>query len=177
LKTACFLAFILLIVATASAQNHTPSKISGQANDVITTADGSGAITAVPANSLPQSPTPHRVIDKKFILVMGALGAAESMRFTSRKLVLDNEFAAGAPWVTHVPSNQHLVAEYAGLYAAELLVAYELKKPHSWLPGGKVIRKLWWAYPAAMMAIHIKNGVGSIRTQAPSCPVADCPLH
>src|SRR6202011_3758263 len=52
--------------------------------------------------------------------------------------------------VTHVPENRHLVAKYSGLYAAELLVAYEMKKPHSWLPGDGVIRKFWWAYPAAM---------------------------
>jgi hypothetical protein len=130
--------------------------------------------------SLPDAPTPQRVnvnvkvIDKKFIAVMAALGGAESLRFTTHKLVLDHEFAAGAPWVTSVPANPHLVAKGAAIYAAELLVAYELKKPHSWLPGDKVIRKLWWAYPAAMMVIHIKNGVGSIRTQTPSCSVAEC---
>ena len=105
---------------------------------------------------------------------MAALGGAESLRFTTHKLVLDHEFAAGAPWVTSVPANPHLVAKGAAIYAAELLVAYELKKPHSWLPGDKVIRKLWWAYPATMIAIHIKNGVGSIRTRAPSCTVAEC---
>jgi hypothetical protein len=114
------------------------------------------------------------VIDKKFIVIMGALGGAESLRFTTHKLVLEHEFAAGAPWVTSVPANQHLVAKYAAIYAAELLVAYELKKPHSWLPGDKVIRKFWWAYPAAMSVIHIKNGVGSIRTQPPSCPIELC---
>ncbi len=65
---------------------------------------------------LPDTPAP-RVIDKKFMAVMGALGGAESLRFTTRKLVLDHEFAAGAPWVTSVPTNQHLVAKYAGLYA------------------------------------------------------------
>jgi hypothetical protein len=115
-----------------------------------------------------------RVVDKKFIVIMGALGGAESLRFTTHKLVLEHEFAAGAPWVTSVPANQHLVVQYAAIYAAELLVAYELKKPHSWLPGDKVIRKFWWAYPAAMSVIHIKNGVGSIRTQPPSCPVELC---
>ena len=114
------------------------------------------------------------VTDKKFIAVMAAFGGAESLRFTTHKLVLDHEFAAGAPWVTSVPANPHLVAKGAAIYAAELLVAYELKKPHSWLPGDKVIRKLWWAYPAIMMAIHIKNGAGSIRTHAPSCTVAEC---
>src|ERR1700681_2017012 len=113
-----------------------------------------------------------RIIDKKFIVIMGALGGAESLRFTTHKLVLEHEFAAGAPWVTSVPANPHLVAKGAAIYAAELLVAYELKKSHSWLPGDKVIRKLWWAYPATMIAIHIKNGVGSIRTHAPSCTVA-----
>ncbi len=107
------------------------------------------------------------MIDKKFIFFMGALGATESIRFTSRKLVLDNEFAAGAPWVTRVPNNQNLVAKYGTLYAAELLVAYEMKKPHSWLPGDRVVRRLWWAYPAAMATIHLKNGIGNIRTQGP----------
>jgi hypothetical protein len=131
--------------------------------------------TAAPPVSLPDTPAPQKVIDKKFIAAMAALAGAESLRFTTHKLVLDHEFAAGAPWVASVPPNQHLVAKYAGIYAAELLVAYELKKPHSWLPGDKIIRKLWWAYPAAMVAIHIKNGVRSIRTQPPSgCPVPEC---
>lgn len=115
-----------------------------------------------------------RVIDKKFIAMMSTLGGAESLRFTTHKLVLEHEFAAGAPWVTSVPANQHLVVQYAAIYAAELLVAYELKKPHSWLPCDKVIRKFWWAYPVAMTTIHIKNGVGSIRTQPPSCPIELC---
>ena len=134
--------------------------------------------TVAPAVSLPDAPVPQtvkvKVMNKKFIAVMAALGGAESLRFTTHKLVLDHEFAAGAPWVTSVPANPHLVAKGAAIYAAELLVAYELKKPHAWLPGDKVIRKLWWAYPVAMAAIHIKNGVGSIRTQAPSCTVAEC---
>lgn len=131
----------------------------------------------LPAPSLPDAPTPRkaRVIDKKFIAVMATLGGAESLRFTTHKLVLDHEFAAGAPWVPSVPPNQHLVAKYAAIYTAEVLVTYELKKPHSWLPGDKVIRKLWWAYPATMAPIHIMNGIRSIRTQAPSgCPLAEC---
>ncbi len=137
-----------------------------------------------PVASLPDAPTPRRdrvtdkvtgkVIDKKFIAVMAALGGAETLRFTTHKLVLDHELAAGAPWVTSVPPNQHLVAKYGAIYAAEVLVTYEVKKPHSWLPGDKVIRKLWWAYPATMAPIHIMNGIRSIRTQAPSCPVAEC---
>jgi len=95
------LALTLLIAATAAAQNRAANPISAETSDAMTAAEGSGAITAAPVVPLPEAPAPHRVIDKKFIFVMAALGGAESMRFTSRKLVLDNEFAAGAPWVTH----------------------------------------------------------------------------
>jgi hypothetical protein len=139
------------------------------------------------ANSFPAAPGPvsttiaepaqpkHRVIDKKFIAVMGSLGAAESFRFTTRKLVLEHEHAAGAPWVATLPANQHIVAKDLLLYASEFIVAYELKKPHSWLPGDRVIRKFWWAYPAAMVPIHIKNAVGNIRTQGPGgCTSIEC---
>jgi hypothetical protein len=139
-------------------------------------------VAVAPAAQLPDAPAPQpvqvkakvKVIDKKFIAVMGVLAGAETLRFTTHQLVLDHEFAAGAPWVTSVPENQHLVAKYAAIYAAELLVAYEIKKPHSWLPGDKVIRKFWWAFPAAMTVVHTKNGVRSIQTQAPSCPVEEC---
>jgi len=109
---------------------------------------------------------------------MGVLGAAESFRFTSRKLVLDREFAAGAPWVTSAPPNQPIVAKGLAVYSAEFLLTYELKKSHSWLPGDRVIRRLWWAYPAAMTAIHIKNAVGNVRTQGPgACTSVECALQ
>jgi hypothetical protein len=175
---------VLLIVAHALAESPLPrEEMLREVSDEINSNTISTATPSSPV-SLPDAPVPQRaevkvnvkVIDKKFIAVMAALGGAESLRFTTHKLVLDHEFAAGAPWITSVPANPHLVAKGAAIYAAELLVAYELKKPHSWLPGDKVIRKLWWAYPAAMIAIHIKNGVGSIRTQAPSCTVAECQL-
>lgn len=169
-----FFVLMLLLAAKGLAQDHMPNKIAAETKNEIPSSGGI-ALVSTPTASLPQSPTPHRVIDKKFIFVTGALGGAETMRFTTRKLVLDNEFAAGAPWVTHVPANRHLIEEYAGLYAAELLVAYEMKKPHSWLPGDRIIRKFWWAYPAAMTAIHIKNGIGNIRTQGPGgCTSVEC---
>ncbi|HLB92471.1 MAG TPA: hypothetical protein VJK27_09040 [Terriglobales bacterium] len=154
---------------------HESNDPRGELNQVVS---ANGSMSAVALVSLPDAPAPQPVrrpvIDKKFIAVMAALGGAETLRFTTHQLVLTHEFAAGAPWVTSVPRNDHLVAKYAGIYAAEVLVAYELKKPHSWLPGDKFIRKLWWAYPAAMVPIHIKNGVRSIRTQAPSCPPEEC---
>lgn len=117
----------------------------------------------------------QRVMDKKFIAAMTTLGGAESLSLTTHKMVLDHEFAAGAPWVTSVPSGWHMAAKYGGIFAAELLVAYELKKPHDWLPGDRVIRKLWWVAPAVLTTIHIRNGIRSIRTQAPGgCSVEDC---
>ena len=176
MTTVRLLALIFLIVARSAAQDRTrnemPSNVGSEINP------GGSTLTSAAPLSLPDAPTRQRVIDKKFITVMGTLGAAESLRFTTRKLVLDREFAAGAPWVSSVPSDQHLVAMYAGLYAAELLVTYEIKKPHHWFPGDKVIRRLWWAYPSAMVAIHIKNGVGNIRTQGPGgCTSVECAMQ
>lgn len=183
LETARSLILTLLVVTPVLAQSPVPSEMLCDVRTEITETNevhpttGYLPFVAVPV-SLPDTPVPQRVkvkvIDKKFIAIMGALAGAESLRFTTHKLVLDHEFEAGAPWVTSVPSNQHLVAKYAAIYAAELLVAYELKKPHSWLPGDRIIRKFWWAYPAAMVPIHIKNGIRSMRTQSPSCPVEEC---
>lgn len=169
-----FLTLMVLIAGRAVAQDHMPNRMP---NEMRAEIDSSGGFTPsfTPSSSLPSAPTVHRVLDKKFIFVMGALGGAESLRFASRQLVLDHELAAGAPWVTSVPPNQNLVAKYAALYAAELLVAYEFKKPHSWLPGDKAVRKLWWAYPATMAAIHVKNGIGNIRTHGPGgCTSVEC---
>ena len=179
MPTVRLLALMLLIVTHAAAQSLTPNILPSEARD---DANPAGGMISTPA-SLPDAPlarpiTDRKVIDKKFVAVMATLGGAESMRFTTRKLVIEREFAAGAPWVTSVPANPPMVARDAGIFAAELLVTYELKKPHSWLPGDKVIRKLWWTYPAAMAVIHIKNGVGNIRTQGPGgCTSVECAMQ
>jgi hypothetical protein len=128
-----------------------------------------------PPVSVPATPQAQRVIDKKFVAVMGALGMAEAMRFTTRTLVLEHEQAAGAPWVTSLPSHPPLIARDAAIFASELLVAYEMKKRHDWLPGDKIIRKLWWVYPAAMAVPHFKNALNNIETQGPGgCTSPDC---
>ncbi len=128
--------------------------------------------TSPPATAKPEN---VKVLDKKFFAIMGALGGAESFRFTSRQLVLDHEYAAGAPWVASSPANQPVMARGLALYTAEFLVTYELKKPHAWLPGDRVIRRLWWAYPAGMTTIHIKNAMGNVRTQRPGgCTSIEC---
>jgi hypothetical protein len=162
------------VVAEVDPSKETSSEVTAEINS-----PAGYAPAAVSLAALPDAPAPRevkvKVIDKKFIAVMAALAGVESLRFTTHKLVLDHEFAAGAPWVTSVPENRHLIAKYGAIYAAELLVAYELKKPHSWLPGDRYIRKFWWAYPAAMLPIHFKNGMRSIRTQPPAgCPPELC---
>ena len=82
------------------------------------------------------------------------------------------------PGSTSTPSHSHLIAKDAALYASELLVAYEMKKRHDWLPRDWIIRKLWWAYPAAMTALHIKNAVGNIRTKGPGgCTSIECAMQ
>ncbi len=125
---------------------------------------------------LPAAPRPQKVIDKKFMLVMGTLGAAEAMRSTTRHLVIEREFAEGAPWATSVPSHSSLVARRASIYAAELLVAYEIKKRHDWLPGDNVIRKFWWLYPVAAAALDFKFAVHTMRLQPPAgCTQEGCP--
>jgi hypothetical protein len=160
-----------IFVSPVLAQEYLPGEMVKDVDpEAAAISAGASPVAAAAPAQLPEAPVPQKskVIDKKFIAVMGALGAAESLRFTTHKLVLDHEFAEGAPWVTSVPADRHMVVKYGGFYAAQLLLAYEMKKPHSWLPGDKIMRKLWWVYPAVAGPIHIKNGVKSIRTQPPS---------
>ncbi|MGA7218552.1 MAG: hypothetical protein WBX38_09565 [Candidatus Sulfotelmatobacter sp.] len=166
----------LLSIGSTAAQDRMPSKLPAEIRDSM----GSGAFTpayTTPA-TLPDAPKPQHVIDKKFVAVIGALGGSEAMRFTSRQLVLENELAAGAPWVTSVRSNLLTVEKDAGIFAAEFIGTYELKREHSWLPGDRIIRKFWWAYPVAMTVLHVKNGVGNIRTQGPGgCTSVECAMQ
>jgi hypothetical protein len=169
---------IHLIVAPVgvAAQDNMSGEVLREAGVAIESTANYAPVIRSPV-SLPDAPSFQRskVVDKKFLAIMASLGATETLRYTAHKLVLDNEYTAGAPWVTSVPRNDHLIVKYAAIYAAEWIVAYELKKPHSWLPGDKYIQKFWWAYPTAMGTIHLKNGIRSIRTQASTgCSGAEC---
>jgi hypothetical protein len=160
-----WLVLALLLVARLAAQNADFDKIATE------------ALPAAPMQTapVPSSAKPGKVFDKKFFAIMGSLGGAESFRFTSRQLVLDHEFAAGAPWVTNPPPNRPIMLKGLAVYGAEFLLTYELKKSHSWLSGDRVIRKVWWAYPAAMAVIHIKNAVGNVRiTGQGGCTSVEC---
>jgi hypothetical protein len=160
-----WLVLALLLASPVAAQNADFDKIATEAPPA----------APMQTTSTPSPAKPEKVFDKKFFAVMGALAGAESFRFTSRQLVLDHEYAAGAPWVTSAPSNQPIMLKGLAVYGAEFLLTYELKKSHSWLPADRVIRKLWWAYPAAMATIHIKNAVGNVRTKGPGgCTSVEC---
>jgi hypothetical protein len=180
-KANCLL-MILLTTLTASlaAQDMAapfPATPSADRDKIATEPLFGAAVTSSRVGS-PVLTKPERVFDKKFFVVMGSLAGAESFRSTSRKLVVEREFAAGAPWITSVPSNSSIVGRNLGLFAAEFLVAYEFKKSHLWLPGDRRIRNFWWAYPAAMTAIHIKNAVGNVRTQGPGgCTSIECAMQ
>jgi hypothetical protein len=127
------------------------------------------------SGSAPDGPRPQRVVDKKFIFVMGALAAAETLRITSNTMALDRMYAEGAPWVTSAPSHRNMTLKNGAIFASELLVAYELKKPHPWLPGDKVIRKLWWVYPVAMTAVHFRKASHTMGMSAPAgCMSMEC---
>jgi hypothetical protein len=181
LRAAHFLLLLLLISTFAVAEGQPGGNAKPEAELAPNSAEPVSASAPVAPSAalqvaLPSSPQPHkRVMDKKFIAVMGALGAAETTRFTSRTLMLEHEMAEGAPWVTSLPPHSTFVAKTAGIFAAEMFVTYELKKPHDWLPGDRVIRRLWWAYPVAMAAIHFRNAVSIIRTQPPAgCDAPEC---
>jgi hypothetical protein len=65
------------------------------------------------------------------------------------------------PWFGAHPSNARLVFENAGIFAGEAALAYEFKKPHSWLPRPveQVARRLWWVPLAYQSQMHIRLAI------------------
>jgi hypothetical protein len=152
LLSARLFVFFFLVAIRMTAQSE-PSDLRPPAPDALTVPNAPSVLAM-----------PSKVIDKKFVAVMGALAAAESLRFTTRTEVVEREFAAGVPWITSTPAHPAMIARDGALFASEMFVAYEMKKPHQWLPGDRILRRLWWAYPVAMTILHTKNAIGNIRT-------------
>lgn len=160
--------FMLVCADRVLSQNAAPIADDDNINPVVSSSR---------SGVLPEGPRPQKVIDKKFLLVMGTLGASETLRITSNTLALDREFKEGAPWVTRAPNHWSLSARNGAIFASEVLVAYELK-PHDWLPGDRVIRKLWWVYPVVMATIHFKKAAHTMRMSAPAgCTPEQCELR
>lgn len=161
-----FTTLVLLFAIRLTAQNQAQPEADTIAEP---------AVSSSQSLLLPDAPRPQKVVDKKFMFVLGVLGASEALRITSNTLALEREYQEGAPWVTSAPSHWSLTARNGAIFASELIVAYELKKPHPWLPGDKVIRRIWWVYPVAMTAVHFKKAAHTIGMTAPAgCMAIEC---
>jgi hypothetical protein len=167
LRAIHFTVFLLL------AGNYASGQI-GPSEEIASRAEYTANFTR--SATLPATPQPQKVVDKKFMILFGTLGVAETMRLTTRHLVLVHEQAQGAPWAVTIPSHSHLVLRNGSLFAAEMLMAYEIKKRHDWLPGDRMIRKLWWVYPVAAAVIDFKLAAHTMQLQPPSgCTEQGCP--
>lgn len=124
------------------------------------------------AAELPDAPTP-KVVDKKFVAVIGALGGSMAFDMKETRSLLDrggveyNTFDFGPR-----PSNARLVAVESAYFAGFTLLAYEMKKPHSWIPRpiGRVLEKTWWIVPAWQIANHVRLGIQDRRACRPWKP-------
>lgn len=116
-------------------------------------------LLCIPAFSqkLPNAPSAaiksEQVIDKKFIVVMAFEAAAKSADFYTTSRCQAAGCTETDPLFGRHPSDTRLVVENVGIFAADVALAYELKKQHDWLPGDKYIRKFWWM-PAAFWTVE-----------------------
>jgi hypothetical protein len=130
-------------------------------------------VTAANAAELPDPPS--KVADKQFLLLLSVEAAAKSADFaeTAAHLgkqtwvpcvpayacinhgyvytVLEND-----PWFGKRPSTGRMIGENFALFGAESLIAYEIKKPHPWLPADRLIRKFWWVPLAYQIQAHAR---------------------
>lgn len=114
------------------------------------------ASAAPPFITLPEAPRPQpRVIDRKFLAVMGFEAAGITGDFYSTALCLRQPgLRETNSWFGSHPSNTRLATESMGIFALEAFGTYELKKPHDWLPFDRQIRRFWWVYPVANGVEH-----------------------
>ena len=117
------------------------------------------ALAAEPPIKLPEEPAPQklRVVDKKYLAVMGFEFSGLAGDFASTTLCLRRgDFRETDPWFGPHPSTTRLTTESLGIFTAEAFGTYELKKPHDWLPFDKQIRRFWWIYPVASGLDHFR---------------------
>ena len=133
-------------------------------------------LIAVPtlAQQLPEAPA--KVIDKKFVAVMGieALAKSADMLTTAKHMnqIIGvtaapgcqlhypdscyqwNRFREHNPIFGSNPSAGRLIAENAGIFAGETLLTYELKKHHV---------KFWWAPALYFASNHTHLAIANTR--------------
>jgi len=130
-------------------------------------------LSAAHAVDLPDSPS--RTIDAPFMAVLAAEAAAKSADFAETAAHLgDRRWVPCMPaytcmdhgfwlrvqendsWFGRRPGTARMVTENIGLFGAETVIAYEIKKPHRWLPGDKVVKRLWWLPIAYQIQEHMR---------------------
>jgi len=115
------------------------------------------------SNELPESPvakpipTEH-VINRQFILVLGALGGAASADYITTSALLGKDWGYEKdPLYGRHPSNARLAGEGAAFYAAEITGAYLLKRygqKHRWARNLWMIQPSWQTGAHSYCAIH-----------------------
>jgi hypothetical protein len=125
-----------------------------------------------PGQSLVGAPKPQlsreRVIDRPFLILMGVEAAAKSADFITTAQAIgrscgpDCTVTESDRWFGPLPSNGRLIGENLGIFSAEVVLSYELKKPHPWLPGDRYLRKAWWLPAAWQIKGHTRNAVWNL---------------
>jgi len=130
-------------------------------------------LAAAHAVELPDSPS--KTVDAQFVAVLSAEAAAKSADFSETAAHLGNRkwvacvpaytcmdhgswysVQENDPWFGKRPGTVRMITENLGLFATESAIAYELKKPHRWLPGDKIVRKLWWLPVVYQIQAHAR---------------------
>lgn len=132
-------------------------------------------ILGAASNAVELPDSPSKVIDAQFLAVLSVEAAAKSADFAETAAHLGSRrWVACAPaytcvnhgswfsvqendpWFGRRPGTTRLVTENLGLFSAESFIAYEIKKPHRWLPGDKLLSRLWWVPIAYQIQEHAR---------------------
>ena len=123
------------------------------------------------SQELPDAPQP-KVVDAKFVLTVGALGGSMAFDMTETRSLLDRggvEYNV-KDFGPH-PSTRRLVTVESAYFAGFVLIAYEMKKPHSWMPRwiGGVLRATWWLPLGVEIGNHTRLGLQDRNACRPNC--------
>jgi hypothetical protein len=130
-------------------------------------------VAAATAAELPDPPS--RVADRQFFALLSIEAAAKSADFAETAAHLGKQIFVPCvpaytcinhgyvytvlendPWFGKRPSTGRMIGENFGLFGVESLIAYQIKKPHQWLPGDRLIRKFWWLPLAYQIQSHAR---------------------
>lgn len=127
------------------------------------------------ANAVELPDSPSKTMDGRFLAVLSTEAAAKSADFAETAAHLGKRqwvacvpaytcmnhgswytVQENDPWFGKRPGTMRMVTENVGIFGAEGLLAYEIKKLHRWIPGDKVVRKFWWLPIAYQIQAHAR---------------------